>query len=51
MSPFTRRNFIGTAAGAVASLTALQKVVGAERSKSDPGPANQTLDAQNPDSI
>jgi oxalate decarboxylase len=29
----------------------LQKVVGADRSKSDPGPANQALDAQNPDSM
>jgi len=37
-------------------LAALQKVVGAEgtradRSKSDPGPANHELDGQNPDSI
>jgi oxalate decarboxylase len=51
MSAFTRRSFLGTAAAAVGSVAALQKVVGADRSKSDPGPANPTLDAQNPDSI
>src|SRR6266446_5568441 len=51
MSAFTRRNFIGTAAAAVGSLATLQKVVGADRSKSDPGPANHELDSQNPDSI
>ncbi len=51
MSEFTRRNFLGTAAAAVGSLAALQKVAGADRSKSDPGPANKELDAQNPDSI
>ena len=51
MSEFTRRSFIGTAAAAVGSVAALQKVVGAGRSKSDPGPANPALDAQNPDSI
>jgi oxalate decarboxylase len=50
MSKFTRRNFIGTAAAAVGSVAALQKVVGADRSKSDPGPANHELDGQNPDS-
>ena len=51
MSAFTRRSFIGTAAAAVGSFAAVQKVVGADRSKSDPGPANPTLDGQNPDSI
>src|SRR5437763_8918502 len=51
MSEFTRRNFLGTAAAAVGSLAALQKVAGADRSKSDPGPANKELDAQNPDSM
>src|SRR5207253_9719894 len=51
MSAFTRRSFIGTAAAAVGSFAALQKVVGADRSKSDPGPANPGLDGQNPDSI
>jgi len=51
MSAFTRRNFIGTAAAAIGSVAALQKVVGADRSKSDPGPANPALDGQNPDSM
>ena len=51
MSAFTRRSFIGTAAAAVGSFVALQKVTGADRSKSDPGPANPGLDGQNPDSI
>jgi oxalate decarboxylase len=51
MSTFTRRSFIGKTAVAIGSFTALQKVVGADRSKSDPGPANPGLDGQNPDSI
>jgi len=51
MSAFTRRSFIGKTAVAIGSFTALQKVVGADRSKSDPGPANPGLDGQNPDSI
>src|SRR6267142_1128726 len=56
MSTFTRRSFIGKTAVAIGSFAALQKVVGAElpgvdRSKSDPGPSNPTLDGQNPDSI
>src|SRR5205814_9518991 len=51
LNAFTRRNFIGTAAAAVGSLAVLQKVAGADRSRSDPGPANAGLDAQNPDSI
>src|SRR5467141_508570 len=51
MSEFTRRSFIGTAAAAAGSFAALQKVVGADRSKTDPGPANKELDAQNPDSM
>src|SRR6266705_1279954 len=51
MSAFTRRNFIRTAAAAIGSVAALQKVVGADRSKSDPGPANRVLDGQDPDSI
>src|SRR6266481_2446252 len=51
MSAFTRRSFIGTAAAAVGSFAALQKVAGADRSKTDPGPANQPLDGQNPDSM
>src|SRR5256886_1833436 len=51
MSAFTRRSFIGTAAAAVGSFAAVQKVVGADRSKSDPGPGNPTLDGQNADSM
>jgi len=56
MSAFTRRSFIGKTAVAIGSFAALQRVVGAElpaadRSKSDPGPANHELDGQNPDSI
>src|ERR1700732_5272101 len=51
MSEFTRRSFIGKTAVAIGSFAALQKVVGADRSKSDPGPANPALDGQNPDSI
>src|SRR5437879_10068968 len=51
MSAFTRRSFLGTAAAAIGSFAALQKVAGADRSKSDPGPSNPTLDGQNPDSI
>ena len=50
MRILTRRSFIGTTA-ALAGVTALQKVVGADRSMSDPGPANPTLDGQNPDSM
>src|ERR1700676_5420482 len=51
MSILTRRNFFGTMAAAAGGFAALQKVVGADRSRSDPGPANPGLDAQNPDSI
>src|SRR6184192_3633747 len=56
MSAFTRRNFIGKTAVAIGSFAALQKVVGAERSsadrsRTDPGPANPGLDGQNPDSM
>ena len=50
MSILTRRNFLGSMAAA-GGLAALQKVVAADLSKSDPGPANQPLDGQNPDSI
>src|SRR4030088_1999185 len=50
MSALTRRSFIGTAAAAVGSFAALQKVAGAA-APSDPGPANKVLDGQNPDSM
>jgi oxalate decarboxylase len=49
MSTFTRRSFIGKTAVAIGGLAALQKVVG-EDHPTDPGPANQILDGQNPDS-
>ena len=48
MNILTRRNFLGTVAAA-GGLTALQKVAAAEH-PTDPGPANQPLDGQNPDS-
>src|SRR5437016_3631208 len=51
MSTLTRRNFIGKTAIAISRFAALQKVAGADRSRSDPGPANAGLDGQNPDSI
>src|ERR1700747_1026380 len=51
MSEFTRRSFLGTAAAAIGSFAALQKAAGADRSRSDPGPANGGLDGQDPDSI
>ena len=51
MNILTRRNFLGTMAAAAGSFAALQKIEGADRSKSDPGPANPMLDGQNPDSI
>src|ERR1700694_945323 len=51
MSEFTRRSFIGKTAVAMGVFAALQKVVGADRSRSDPGPANSGLDAQNADSM
>jgi oxalate decarboxylase len=50
MSVFSRRSFMGTAVAAAGSFAALQKVAGAGR-PTDPGPANQPLDGQNPDSM
>jgi oxalate decarboxylase len=50
MSTFSRRSFMGTAVAAVGSFAALQRAVGADR-PTDPGPANQPLDDQNPDSM
>jgi oxalate decarboxylase len=49
MSILSRRNFIGAVAAAGGG-TALQKVIGEDRSKTDPGPANRVLDGQNADS-
>ncbi|HEX4707760.1 MAG TPA: cupin domain-containing protein [Candidatus Udaeobacter sp.] len=56
MNNLTRRNFIGAAAVMAGGLAGLQRVVGAElpgvdRSRTDPGPQNPQLDAQNPDSM
>ena len=51
MSGVTRRSFIGKTAIAIRSVTALQKVLGTDRSGNDPGPSNPGLDAQNPDSM
>src|SRR3954469_22189256 len=51
MNELSRRNFLGKAVVALGSFAALQRVAGADRSKSDPGPANPGLDGQNPDSI
>ena len=51
MTAFTRRSFIGKTAVAIGSFAALQKIAAADRSGSDPGPANTVLDGQNPDSI
>jgi hypothetical protein len=43
MSAFTRRSFTGITAVALGSFAALQKVIGADRSKSNPGPPNPGL--------
>ena len=51
MSTFTRRRFIGKTAVAIGSLTALQEVAGAEQGRTQPGPSNPELQAQNPDSM
>ena len=51
MNTVSRRNFLGKAAVALGSFAALQKLAGADRSRTDPGPANPGLDAQNPDSV
>jgi oxalate decarboxylase len=50
MSAFSRRSFMGTAVAAAGSFAALQKAAGAGQ-PTDPGPANQPLDGQNPDSM
>jgi oxalate decarboxylase len=48
---FSRRRFIGVGAAALAAAGIAVPALAADRSRSDPGPANQGLDAQNPDSI
>jgi oxalate decarboxylase len=47
---FSRRRFLGVGTAALASLGVVGSVLAAERSPTDPGPANPPLDAQNPDS-
>ena len=51
MSTFTRRSFIGKTAVALGSFAALQRVAGSDLGQTDPGPANKTLDGQDPDSM
>jgi oxalate decarboxylase len=46
----SRRRFLGVGAAALAAA-GIVPALAADRSKSDPGPANPTLDAQNPDSM
>src|ERR1700730_17677155 len=47
----SRRRFLGVGAAALAAAGRVVPAVAAGRSKSHTGPANQGLDAQNPDSI
>jgi oxalate decarboxylase len=54
----SRRGFLGVGSAALAAVGALsiagaaaQEQTAGDRSKSDPGPANNSLDAQNPDSM
>src|SRR5260370_31048467 len=46
---FTRRGFLGIGSAALA-VAGIAPAIAADRSKSDPGPGNAALDAQNPDS-
>jgi len=45
----TRRGFLGIGSAALA-IAGIMPAMGADRSRSDPGPGNPALDAQNPDS-
>jgi oxalate decarboxylase len=47
---FTRRGFLGIGSAALA-VAGIVPAMAADRSKSDPGPGNPTLDGQNPDSM
>src|ERR1700731_2407662 len=47
----SRRRFLGVGAAALAAAGMVVPALAADRSRTDPGPANQGLDAQNPDSI
>src|SRR6266403_6191322 len=48
---FSRRRFLGVGAAALAAAGIGVPALAADRSRTDPGPANSGLDAQNPDSI
>ena len=47
----SRRRFLGVGAAALAAAGMAVPALAADRSRTDPGPANQGLDNQNPDSI
>ena len=47
---FTRRGFLGIGSAALAAA-GIGTAIAADRSRSDPGPGNPALDAQNPDSM
>src|SRR5258708_279093 len=47
---FTRRGFLGIGGAALAAV-GIVPAMAADRSRSDPGPGNPPLDAQNPDSM
>src|SRR6266576_5168319 len=47
---FTRRGFLGIGSAALAAA-GIGTAMAADRSRSDPGPGNPSLDAQNPDSM
>jgi oxalate decarboxylase len=47
---FTRRGFLGIGSAALA-IAGIAPAMAADRSKSDPGPGDPALDAQNPDSM
>jgi len=46
----SRRRFLGVGTAALAAMGVVVPALAAERSRTDPGPANPPLDAQNPDS-
>jgi len=47
----SRRRFLGVGAAALAAAGIVVPALAADRSRTDPGPGNPPLDAQNPDSI
>jgi hypothetical protein len=47
---FTRRGFLGVGSAALA-MAGIAPAMAGDRSRSDPGPTNSGLDAQNPDSM